>query len=88
MFALLISCGVVIAIAAAVALGWYREHQRQIWLERNFPPISDDEFMARCPPGTNRDVALKVRRIIAEQLGYPYERIHPTSRFEEGDLLG
>ena len=47
------------------------------------PPISDDEFLARCPPGTNRAIALKVRRIVADQLGVDYERIRPESRFVE-----
>ena len=34
-----------------------------------WPPIDDDEFIRRCPPGVRRDVALRVRLIIAEQLG-------------------
>ena len=49
--------------------------------EAKFPPISDDEFLARSGPGTNRDVALKVRRIVADQLGVEYERIYPETRF-------
>jgi hypothetical protein len=52
----------------------------QKW-EARFPPISDDEFMARLPPGTNREIALKVRRIIADQTAIEYERIHPDSSF-------
>ncbi len=54
--------------------------QRNAFNER-FPPISDDEFMARCPAGTNPAIALKVRRIIAGQLGIEYERIYPESSF-------
>ncbi len=54
--------------------------QQQAFNER-FPPISDDEFMARCHPGANREIALKVRRIVAEQLGVDYERIYPESSF-------
>jgi hypothetical protein len=46
-----------------------------------WPPISDDEFMRRCSPGVNRDRALKVRRIISEQLGVEYDRIYPEQRF-------
>lgn len=53
--------------------------------ERTFndrwPPISDDEFVAKCTPGTSRDTALRVRRIISEQLGVPYEQIHPDQSF-------
>jgi hypothetical protein len=50
---------------------------------RRFPPISDAEFLARCTPGTSPRVALKVRRIVAENLGVPYERIYPSARFAE-----
>ena len=48
-----------------------------------YPPISDDEFMARCDPGTSRDVALGVRRVISESLGVPYESIYPEHRIVE-----
>ena len=50
-------------------------------LESRFPPITDDEFVELCGPGTNRDVALRVRRIVAEQLGVEYDRIHPSCSF-------
>ena len=49
--------------------------------DQRFPPISDDEFVARCGPGTDRDVALKVRRIVSDQLSIEYERIHPSQSF-------
>lgn len=32
-------------------------------------------------PGTNREIALKVRKIVADQLGVEYERIYPSSSF-------
>ena len=48
-----------------------------------YPPISDDEFLARCDPGTSKDTALKVRRVISESLGVPYESIHPEHRIVE-----
>lgn len=55
------------------------------WQQRSFnerfPPISDDEFMARCHPGANREIALKVRRIVAEQCAIEYGRIYPESSF-------
>jgi hypothetical protein len=53
----------------------------QAAFEEKFPPISDAEFLARCRPGTDPAVALKVRRIIAEHLAVEYERVHPSSRF-------
>ena len=43
--------------------------------------LSDDEFIQACTPGTSRDTALRVRRIIAQQLGIPYEHIHPDQDF-------
>ncbi len=49
----------------------------------SWPPIDDDEFVSRCSPGVNRHVALKVRKIIAEQLGIPYDQIYPEQRFVE-----
>ena len=48
-----------------------------------YPPLSDDEFLDRCKPGTNRDVALKVRAIIADQLAIPPNEIYPEHRFVE-----
>ncbi|QJW99856.1 acyl carrier protein [Frigoriglobus tundricola] len=48
-----------------------------------FPPISDAEFLARCAPGTNPGVALKVRRIVAKHFGVEYERVYPSSTFIE-----
>jgi hypothetical protein len=43
--------------------------------------ISEDEFMAKLPAGTSRDVALRVRAIISEQSGIDAELIHPDSTF-------
>jgi hypothetical protein len=48
-----------------------------------FPPIDDDEFIRRCGPGVNRDVAIRVRRIVSEQLGIEYERVYPEQKFVE-----
>jgi hypothetical protein len=45
-----------------------------------FPPISDAEFIARCSPGTDPEVALRVRQVIAESIGVECERIYPSSR--------
>jgi hypothetical protein len=57
------------------------ERKRLAAFNERFPPISDDEFLAQCPSGTSREVALKVRRIVADQLGVEYERIYPSSSF-------
>jgi hypothetical protein len=77
---------VAVGLGLAVVLGllWlstiWEARKRAVFAER-FPPISDAEFMERCPPGTNPKVALKVRRIVADQLGVEYERIYPSSSF-------
>jgi hypothetical protein len=49
----------------------------------HLPAISDEEFVARCTPGTSPDVALRVRRIFAEHLAVDYERVHPSMNFIE-----
>jgi hypothetical protein len=69
--------GLVVLLVCAV-----RQRDRERFNEQ-FPPISDDEFIARCSPGTNPKVALKVRRIVADCLGVEYDRIYPSSRFVE-----
>jgi len=55
-------------------------HARHLSFLERFRPISDDEFLARCQPGTRRDAALGVRRILAEYLGVEYERNHPNAK--------
>jgi hypothetical protein len=57
--------------------------ERRLRFEERFPPISDAEFVARCSPGVNPDIALRVRRIISENLGVEYDRIHPSARWLE-----
>jgi|688.fasta_scaffold1673650_1 hypothetical protein len=46
-------------------------------------PMSDEEFIAACGPGTDPEVALGVRRIVSEKLCIPYEEIYPSHRFIE-----
>jgi hypothetical protein len=74
-------CVSVLALAVLFLIMMARR-QRQAFNQR-FPPISDAQFLARCTPGTNPHVALKVRRIVAENLGVEYERIYPSTRFDE-----
>ena len=50
---------------------------------REWPQIDDNEFLARCSPGTDRNTALRVRRIVSEQLGVDYDRVYPEQRFVE-----
>lgn len=47
------------------------------------PSLTDEEFLARCRPGTRPEVALKVRKIVSEQLFIPVEQIYPEDRFVE-----
>ena len=49
--------------------------------KRRWPAITEEEFVAKCSPGTNPKRALRVRRIIADHLGIPYEHIHPEQKF-------
>ena len=48
---------------------------------KKWPPINEDEFMERLPPGTDRSVALRVRTIVAEQLGVEYDQVYPEQNF-------
>jgi hypothetical protein len=76
----------VVAIAAvviAILFVFICEQRDRESFNACWPPISEDEFMDACPPGTDRFVALKVRRIVSEQLGFDYARLHPAMRFVE-----
>ncbi len=70
-------CLVIIAVICLTCI--QRGHINRF--AQKWPPISDEEFLARCPPGVDRDRALKVRRIVSEQLGLPYESIYPEQHF-------
>jgi hypothetical protein len=48
-----------------------------------FPPISDAEFLARCALGTRPEVALKVRKIVADHFAIEYEHVYPSMSFVE-----
>ncbi|WP_439620647.1 hypothetical protein [Gemmata sp.] len=75
-FLVCLALGVVFVLVVVTSL------KRDIAAFRErFPPISDAEFLARCRPGTDPEVALKVRRIVAEHFAVEYERIHPETRF-------
>lgn len=70
-----------IALLAVTIPFLIAERQKQADFEKRFPAISDDQFMALCPPGTNREIALKVRRIVSDCSGIDYEQIYPSSNF-------
>jgi hypothetical protein len=71
----------LIALSLLAAVAWSCEAKGRRQFASRFPPISDDEFVELCGPGTNREVALRVRRIVADQLGVDHDRIHPSSSF-------
>jgi hypothetical protein len=79
MMPILLCVAVVLVLVLCIA-GWMRSCAE---FRERFPPISDAEFLARCPPGTNLEVALKVRRIVADHFAIEYERVHPSGRFIE-----
>lgn len=56
---------------------------RQRAFNRKFPPITEVEFLAACSPGTDPAIALRVRRIVSDQLGVEYARLHPAMRLVE-----
>ncbi|MBY0460702.1 MAG: hypothetical protein K2V38_25570 [Gemmataceae bacterium] len=69
------------AVSLAVALLWLALRRNQEDFNRRFPPISDEEFLRLCRPGTDPEVALKVRRIVADHFAIEYARVHPSMRF-------
>ena len=74
---MLISIIAVVLIALLVCLA-VRDEKK---FKEKWPPIDDDEFLRRCPAGTDRETALTVRAIVSEQLGVEYDRIYPEQNF-------
>jgi hypothetical protein len=84
MFILALLLPIFVVILFALTSRWVLAAKRdRAAFEQRFPPISDAEFVARCGPGTNPNIALRVRRIMADQLGVEYDRIYPSSRLVE-----
>jgi hypothetical protein len=73
----------ITVVAFAILIVHLIEKKDREAFNKCWPPITDEEFMAACPPGTDRFIALKVRRIVSEQLGFDYSRLHPAMRFVE-----
>jgi hypothetical protein len=71
-----------VAVFSIALLVWFTMAQEiRDSFHQQFPPISDAEFLALCKPGTSPEVALKVRRIVAEYFDVEYERVHPSTNF-------
>lgn len=68
----------IILFFAAVSVLARRNEQA---FRNRWPAISDEEFLAKCSPGTSPQRALRVRRIVSEQLGVRYAHIHPEQSF-------
>jgi hypothetical protein len=78
---------VILAIAMAAVIAYcifcaLREaiFDREAFNEK-WPPITEEEFLAACRPGTDPAIALRVRKIVSEQLGVEYARLHPEMSF-------
>jgi hypothetical protein len=72
---------VILVVGLLVLVGVVLDAIRERRFRTRFPPIDDDEFIRRCSPGVNRDVALRVRRIMSNSLDIEYERIYPEQNF-------
>ena len=70
----------LVILLVLFVIAFFSMAQSKRWYEK-WPAIDDEEFLARCPAGTNREVALKVRRIVAEQTGVEYEHVYPDQSF-------
>ena len=81
------SIAFIVAVVVAIAICMVGEIRRAQKIRAKYPPISDEEFMAKLPPGTSRDIAMRVRSIVAEQMGVDRERIHPDTKFTDLYLL-
>lgn len=69
-----------LAILSPLASGFVMVWRKERAFRERFPPISDEEFLARCPPGTDPEIALKVRETLSDARGVDRERIYPESR--------
>ncbi|MCO8120528.1 hypothetical protein NHH03_02170 [Stieleria sp. TO1_6] len=74
-------CITLITVAVFTTLVILSARRSRRSFNERWPSLSDEEFVAKCSPGVSPDTALRVRRIISEQLGIPYDRIHPDQDF-------
>lgn len=73
----------IISIILSFLIAYLWLASKHVPCQKKWPPISEEEFLRRCSPGVNPQRALKVRRIISQQLGIDYDRIYPEQRFVE-----
>ena len=64
MAALLVLLAIIALVVASALYEWLLGRR---FLEE-WAAIDDDEFVRRCTPGTRRETALRIRRIVADQL--------------------
>jgi hypothetical protein len=80
---LLVDGLLIVGLLFAACLIWDRVRLSS-WKSRfdsRFPPLSTEEFLQRCGPGVNPATALRVRQIVAGQLGLPESQIYPEQEF-------
>ena len=74
----------ILAVVTIPVLSWAcadeleQSCQHKSYLDSH-PPIDDEEFLRRCRPGVNPEVALKVRQILCDVSGVDYEQIYPEA---------
>lgn len=83
MFGVVLLLLVFAAFALIVIFGLRSDKRDFSDFETRFPPITDEQYLALFPAGTNPEVALKVRRMVADQFMVPSAQIYPSSRFYE-----
>jgi hypothetical protein len=81
----LVACVALILLVVGLIFAFASDFVDSRGFDQKWPPLSDEEFLSRCPPGTTRETALRVRTIVSEQAGIPREQIYPEQRFV-GDL--
>ncbi|MEM9703336.1 MAG: hypothetical protein AAF907_12920 [Planctomycetota bacterium] len=72
-------CWFVAGLASTLAVGLWLQvaaEEKEEW-EARWPPISDEEFLARCSPGVDPQIALTVRTIFSDISLIPREQIYP-----------
>lgn len=67
----------------AILIGIFVAIQRRNSPVTSLRPVSDEEFVRLCGTGTDPDVAIHVRRVVARVLGVDYKHMRPTDRFVE-----
>ncbi len=74
-----------VVLALARGLTYLREESKRLQdeFDRKYPPITDEEYLAGFPPGTDPEIALGVRRVLADALAINEEQIYATSTLME-----